>query len=955
VTNHEERFPAFQSLPVAEWLSRCPDPERASHNLESFLARNPDHASRLSGHLDQALQLFSYSQFLANFATHNPEALLASISDLRRPFEATELLDELTGALSGCPSREEGMKVVRTFRKRHFLTLTLRDILKLTDFQQVMHDLSTLAEAVLSASVNFLEPFLHERYGEPEGNDLSVIALGKLGALELNYSSDVDLIVAYHHEGQTAGISSVPGVVRNRITAFEYYCKLVEDLTRFLASQTADGFAYRVDLRLRPQGQRGSLALSLRAYEDYYESWGQLWERSALLRARPVAGNPDLGEEFLRIIGPFVYRKYLDYDAIDEIRRRKAQVEQLKSGTFGNDIKRGFGGIREIEFFIQTFQLMYAGREPLLRERGTLKALHRLLQKGLIGYEDLHQLSENYLFLRAVEHRLQQLNDLQTHTLPHGRQDLDILARKMGFGSGEPFIAELRARRLKVREIYDSLLQARDRARRDESREPSGGLLSSGFWDMETPLESLLSAELLRRGVKDPRKAIHCLAKIRNTIYSFQTIRGRRLLENILPQFVEEALKGDNPDHALAQLVSFASLLASKESYLEVVDQRPELIHRLNRFFSHSAYLSKTLMSSPFYLESVMEDELRTRSGASLTSELKILVEKNGESAAIRLLRRLKELRLGMLFVNRQLDVIGLTKALSRVADVIISSSLGRIAGQLTNEAPVAVVAFGKLGGREIIFNSDLDVVFVTSREPSPQDVRTAEQLLKSLMSYTKEGVAYKVDTRLRPEGSKGPLVNSVAGLEAYYAKNAQPWELQALVKARPIAGDTSAARLFMEVRRRVLTQRGGEVTRADVKAMRERISRELSKDAPRNGTYDVKLGRGCLEELEFSVQYLQLTRCRAEPALLVQATLDAVKRLGKAGIIGEADAARLRETYLLYRSVETILRLREESVLKEGSETLLQCASYLGLDPGDFTGVFKDMREWVSTFWSAL
>jgi glutamate-ammonia-ligase adenylyltransferase len=418
---------------------------------------------------------------------------------------------------------------------------------------------------------------------------------------------------------------------------------------------------------------------------------------------------------------------------------------------------------------------------------------------------------------------------------------------------------------------------------------------------------------------------------------------------------VEEALKGDNPDHALAQLVSFASLLASKESYLEVVDQRPELIHRLNRFFSHSAYLSKTLMSSPFYLESVMEDELRTRSGASLTSELKILVEKHGESAAIRLLRRLKELRLGMLFVNRQLDVIGLTKALSRVADVIISSSLGRLAGQLTNEAPVAVVAFGKLGGREIIFNSDLDVVFVTSREPSPQDVRTAEQLLKSLMSYTKEGVAYKVDTRLRPEGSKGPLVNSVAGLAAYYARNAQPWELQALVKARPIAGDTSAARLFMEVRRRVLTQRGGEVTRADVKAMRQRISRELSKDAPRNGTYDVKLGRGCLEELEFSVQYLQLTRCRSEPALLVQATLDAVKRLGKAGIIGEADAARLRQTYLLYRSVETILRLREESVLREGSETLLQCASYLGLDPGDFIGVFKDMREWVSTFWSAL
>ncbi|HXW69498.1 MAG TPA: hypothetical protein VEJ88_07790, partial [Dissulfurispiraceae bacterium] len=581
---------------MKNYLTSCPDPERAGNNIKAFLSQNPGHAGKLKRNLPRAAMLFSYSQFLANYSIQYPEILFHALNNLDESFEKSYLRNELRSIFSTCASLNEGMSAVRSFRKKKLLNITLKDILKLADLQSLMLEMSNIADVVLDESLLFIEPFIAQRYGSPGSNRLVVIGLGKLGAQELNYSSDVDIIFVYRDEGETAGMTTVHGVTINKITALEYYSKLVEEYARFLSANTSDGFGYRIDLRLRPQGQRGSLASSLREYEEYYESWGQLWERAALLRARVVAGDSVLGQEFLEMIRPFVYRKYLGFDAIDEIRRMKSQVEQIKAGTrfqkshetfpgstLSRDIKRGYGGIREIEFFIQIFQLIYGGKEVLIRDRSTFRSLHHLLQKGYIGYEDFHHLFDNYIFLRTLEHRLQQMNDIQTHTIPAGVREIDSLSKRMGFGNRTAFLEELTKRRHKVRSIYDSLLFVGN-----VTGSSCLGILSAQFWDMDIPDEQLLGAELSKKGVKEIKRVIHYLMKIRNTVNSFQTIRGRRLLEDLLPRFIEGALQSTDAALALLHLVDFSALMAAKESYLETIAQRTELISSLTFIFSHS-------------------------------------------------------------------------------------------------------------------------------------------------------------------------------------------------------------------------------------------------------------------------------------------------------------------------------------------------------------------------------
>ncbi len=930
-------------------LSHLPDPDRARKNIETLISEHPELQSRIEEHYEKIAVLYSHSQFLANYSIQYPDSLFSALDHLHEPSDADAFVSELNEAFRSCPAMNDGMKIIRRFRKDKQIAITLRDILHISELPDIMLEMSNLADAILSESLKFVESFLERRFGKPENNAVSIISLGKLGACELNYSSDVDIVFVYRDEGETSGVSSIPGITMNRVSAFEYYVKLAEELTKFVSSNTEDGFAYRVDLRLRPQGQRGSLALSLRGYEDYYESWGQLWEKAALLRARPVAGDEALGSDFLKTITPFIYRKYLDHDTIDEIKRMKSQVEQLKSGTFSRDIKRGYGGIREIEFFIQIFQLMYGGKEPILRERSTFRALHHLVQKGLIGYDDLRHLSDNYIFLRTLEHRIQQMNDLQTHSLPSGERELEVLGRKMGFPGRNDFLAALGIRRKKVRDIYDSLFHVRGHGEAAVEEDVSDDIMSRIFWDVETPIKRPIEEELSKRGVRDKERAINHLMQIHNNIYHFQTIRGRRLLEDIVPRFVEKALAGGNPDAALLQLVGFSRLLAGSESYLEPLVQRPQVVDAFTFIFSHSDYLSKILMSNPEYMESLVESSIKRKSIVFSQRELELLIERKGESAAVRLYRRLEEIRLGILFLNGEIDVVRLMKGISIVAQAVLSTITCHHSMALT------IAGFGKLGGREIIFNSDLDIVFITLDDPKGKDIKDAENLLKLLMSHTKDGVAYKVDTRLRPDGSKGPLVSSIGGMANYYLKSAQTWELQALLKARPVSGDRKTIRYFAEMRKEVLMKRAHEIVISDIRNMRGRIQRELSKDAAASGIHDIKLGSGGIEELEFTIQYLQLRHCYKSSTLFVQSTLDAVRRLCDMGIISSPDAEALKETYIFYRSIETVLRLRNETVLKEGSDTVRSTARLLGVTEELLMEVLDQKRKWVVDFMAKI
>jgi glutamate-ammonia-ligase adenylyltransferase len=899
--------------------SSTPDPGRALKNLRSFCEANPDRTDELEAGLRPASLLFSVSQFLARFSLSHPDALFESIRRLREPVRRESFEAALGEAILSIPqpSMESLMSTMRVFKKRALLLITLRDVLNVTDIVEAMSELSLLADVIVAESVNLLRSSMKEIYGDPADDAFSVISVGKLGGNELNFSSDIDLLYVYGTEkGETGGVTTPGGVVKNRISNHEYYCKLGEQLNRFLSASTGDGFAYRVDLRLRPEGRRGSLAQSLAAYEIYYESWGMAWERAVLLRARPIAGDAGLGRSFAGMIRPFIYRKYLDFSAIEEIRRMKTKID---AAFKKDDIKRGYGGIREIEFFVQALQLIYGGREPLLRERSILTGLHRLLQKNLIGHEDYSVLNDNYLFLRKLEQRLQQLNDLQTHSLPSDRNEIESLGRKMGFPDGRSFMSGLEDRRRMVRHIYDSLFMGKGERASAET---------SVFFDEDLSAGELKQI-LARYKLRDPEKAVRNIGHIRDATRSFQTLRGRRLLNEILPAFLLEALKTRNPDTALNNLQSFAALLAAEESYLDLFRKNASLIPALARIFSGSEYLSKTIMKRSEYLELIGHGMFLRKSLASLKRELRETKASGIQlSDSIRMVRQLEEIRLGTLFLEKKIDVLRLVKGLSRTAEAVISVSTDEL---LKNG--FAVVGMGKAGGREITFDSDLDLIFVCLDVITDSHIKAAERLIRFLTSYTKDGIAYRVDARLRPDGTKGPLVSTLDALENYYSKAAHFWEFQALLKARPLGGGRTTACSFMELREKVLMKKGGDVSASDIRAMRERIRKELSRE--RDG-YDLKLGPGGIEELEFTVQYLQLVNCGSYRGLLVQGSLDAIKRLASAGVLMPQDAAVMKDTYIFYRSLESFLRLRGEPILKKTGMAAEDASEFMGFGSGE-------------------
>lgn len=915
-----------------------PDPERALKNLQTFCERNPEYIEQLKAKIRPVSQLFSISQFLSNFAFANPGALFDALNKMHGPVEREALRLSLENELNEIPDapKEALMGIVRRFRKKIFLTITLRDILSLAEVAETLYELSILADLLVEASLEIVHKNIKEIYGGPENDAFSVIAVGKLGSNELNFSSDIDIMYVYEVEqGETSGIITPNNIVTNRISNHEYYCKLGEGLNKFLSANTEDGFVYRVDLRLRPEGQRGSLAMSLAAYELYYESWGRAWERAVFLRARPMAGDKELGLSFMEMIKPFVYRKYLDFNAIEEIRKMKTKIdEKFKK----DDIKRGFGGIREIEFFVHALQLIYGGREPILREMSILKALHMLLQKNIIGHRDYLALSDNYIFLRKLENRLQQLNDLQTHSLPADTGELTALSRKMGFQSKGLFSSGLENRRRTVRHIYASLFTE---GKKDAD---SGENRVAVFFDEEvsdTELKELLKAYKVR----DFEKAARNIHLIRNTIREFQTLRSRRLLGEILPIFLYEVLMSKDPDTALNNLQSFAVLLSSEESYLELFAADKRLISALVRIFSQSAYLAREVMKRTEYLEVLGHKLFTNHTLYSAKKELReMLVSKRPLADSVRALKQMEEIRLGILFLDKKSDCINLTKGLSKVADAIVSVC----SEELFKEDGLSVIGMGKAGGREITFGSDLDLVFVCKEVVTERHTKNAERLLRLLTSYTKDGMAYKVDARLRPDGTKGPLVLNVAAFREYYLQAAHFWELQALLKARPVGGDKDTGCLFMNMRKDVLASKGRDVSAADIIKLRERIQRELSKEAQ---GYDIKLGPGGLEELEFTVQYLQLANLHKHSGLIVQATLDAIKRLTLSGVIDKEVSDFMQAAYIFYRTIESFMRLIGEAVFKAGSTPAALIAEFTGFGDSDsfishLTGRRAGVRE---------
>ncbi len=931
---------------IEDIAASTPAPERSLNNLRSFIKENPEVFESFSKEdIGHAALLFSYSQFLAAFCIKRPEVLSEMLGkidlNINRSMIESELLNTKSFLNNSLANASDGKKepfiydLLRETKKRILILITLRYILNKSELIESMNELSLLADVLIGEAYRAARKELTESYGAPDEDSFAVIALGKLGGGELNFSSDVDFICVYgNYRCDTNGILGPQGVRRNIISNHEFYCKLVEKISRILSLNTHNGFVYRVDLRLRPEGQKGELALSLGNYELYYESWGREWERVALIRARHIAGDDLLTAEFINTVRPFVYRKYIDMGSIDEIRRLKTKIDAAFKES---DIKRGRGGIREIEFFTQTLQIIYGGRERLLIERRLLIALHRLRMKNLIGDGDYNNLYNNYLYLRRLEHVIQMLNDIQTHKLPSNPNDLAVLAGKMGFVDVHAFNRDLQERRTQVHTVFNSLFRPADKNDDDNGIEESI-LFYKDITDEE--LTGILRERTGMDGDKVSRLSYY-IKKIRDSMNEFQTLRGKRVKDRILPYFVESAIKSEDPVKALKNLIGFVEMLRTNETYLDIFQSQKGLIELLAGVFCVSEHLSSIIISNPRYVHMLSEGTPYKKTLRIMENELwGSLKKKSAPGEALSIFRKMEEIRLGIMYLNGKISLLHITKGLSRAAEAVLTCTLN----SFSTSGNILIIGFGKLGGREITINSDLDITFVSGLPPDYNDSKDTERVLRSLMSYTKEGIAYKVDTRLRPEGSKGPLVTGLDALRKYYLNSAHFWEIQALLKSRPVAGNVGLRRKYCKFVKEIVTERGMDVAAGDIIQMRERIKRELFNNS---AAFDVKLAPGGIEDIEFLVQYLQLKHASLFPRLIVQNTLVALRRLIFFNFIDMENGNFLAESYVFLRKTETYVRLMGESCVPEKENIIESLSKFTNLNsPKVFKAHLSSLME---------
>ncbi|MGC2423247.1 MAG: bifunctional [glutamate--ammonia ligase]-adenylyl-L-tyrosine phosphorylase/[glutamate--ammonia-ligase] adenylyltransferase [Nitrospirota bacterium] len=930
--------------PVIHYCSRSANPDVCLNNFERVSAAFPapaDFLKLLAGRPD-ALKvlapLFASSLFLVRFILSAPLHLVNWLTGPGTLDAAPDREDIKKEILEKCPPETpliDASRLLRRFKYTAFLRITARDLLGIAGISETTAELSNLADAVLEAAYRAGRHELDKKYGLPQFKastgktsrcPFTVIAMGKLGGRELNFSSDIDILFLYGKDGKTAG----PRIITNH----QYFVELSEIIVKLIGEKTADGFVFRVDTRLRPEGERGDLAQSLAGYETYYESWGRTWERSALIKARPCAGDMELGRDFTLAVRPFVFRKYLDYSAIAEIRDIKLRIESSPSHEARDlDVKLGPGGIREIEFFISTLQLVYGGREPGIREPGTLRALHRLALTGLITFEEQGDLARAYEFLRLAEHRLQVVDERQVHSCPRNGESIRALALRMGYrdtekDAGAAFIEDYRRHTGKVHEIYDRLFMEQPV---DVRERIAGGEFERLLSEDVTELEAVEIFHLA--GFKDPGRAYRNFILLKEgTSGSPLTPRSRNLFLRILPALLTGCKDAPDPDMALNNLESFITSFGSREAIHDLVTETPQAAARMTRLFGSSEYFSRLLVSRPEMSDALlfMDPGQLKKSKEELSRELTVVLSRAESFAAgmdaLREFKHSEELRVGIRDVFMNPGWVEISSELTALAEVVLEAALlasVRDMGEkyglregMEEDAGIAVIGFGKLGGRDLIYGSDLDITFVHGK--SAPDIpggeiagceffdRISERVIFALTALTREGTAYRVDLRLRPGGSRGMLAHTLDGLTEYYAA-APVWELQALTRARGIAGDQELLAGFERMRQLILsTPREKTALANEILSMRKHLEREAAKGKG----IDIKRGRGGIVDVEFAVQYLQLLHGRTHPELLVPGTLAALDKIIRQRLVPKAEGAAFRSSYFFMKELESRLRM---------------------------------------------
>ncbi len=847
---------------------------------------------------------------------------------LRQPALLPRLIDDDGALRSPLPAltvenRTDWPTLLRRFRLAESVRLIWRDVHGLDTLDETLAATTRLAEDCLQCALAALEREFEQRSGVVRGADgspvrLVVFALGKLGGGELNFSSDIDLVYAYEQDGDSDGPRA--------LAAEDYFARLGQQLAKLLDEVTAEGFCHRVDLRLRPFGTAGRIAMSFPAMEHYFQREGRDWERYAWQKARAVAGDLDAGARFLDTLRPFVYRRYLDYGALDGLREMKATIAaEVARKDMAEDIKRGPGGIREIEFLAQALQLIRGGREAALRERRLQPALRALRDARHLTDDTCDGLIQAYRFLRLLENRLQMLRDAQTQQLPEDPATRARLAQGLGEPDWASLYARLQAHRERVSREFDLLLAQRGRAAQPDAlvaywralREEAGdgeretgasdALRDEGFEQVEA-VDQLLRDFARAPGVRDLSDA----ARIR--------------LDRLMPALLASVAVSAEPLLALRRLLAVLHAILRRASYLALLDEQPAALSRLIDTLARSALLGERLAAHPLLLDELLDvrvagplprlDEFHVACAAALQQD-------DSEAALLALneARQALSFRIALATLDRRVDGVDTARVLAALADAMLDAvhrlavreleaQHGRIDG-----FRFAVLGYGSLGGRELGFGSDLDVVFVYDAPANAMSdgvasngaraldaprwgARLAQKIVALLGAPTGAGRLYDIDVRLRPDGAKGLLVSTIASFEDYQRHRAWTWEHQALVRARAVAGDAALCAEFERVRAQTLTQpRDADKLREDVASMRARMRAELDRSGAER--FDLKQGEGGLVDLEFLLQYCVLRGSAADPSLLApRDTPGLIDALQAAGVFDAAAAARLHAAH---------------------------------------------------------
>jgi glutamate-ammonia-ligase adenylyltransferase len=891
--------------------------------------------------------VFACSEFVARHLAREPDHLtgLAHTGDLLEAYSPDEYEKEIKAHLEDLNDEQALMRHLRHLRTREMIRIIWRDLAGWAELDETMRELSWLADACVDGALDKLYRWACEESGTPsdsEGNpqQLVVIAMGKLGAAELNLSSDIDLIFAYPEEGETR---DGPRPLSNA----QFFTRLGQRLIKVLNEQTPDGFVFRVDMRLRPFGDSGALAASFDALEDYYQIHGREWERYALIKARVIAGDRQAGQQLMDLLRPFVYRRYLDYGAYESLREMKSLISrEVRRKGREHDIKLGAGGIREIEFIAQVFQLIRGGQEPQLQARDVFTVLDYLQQMQLLPEYVVSQLKEAYVFLRRSEHRLQAYADQQTQVLPAEDTARLRLAWSMGYGDWETYIKVLNRHRARVQRHFEQVFEA-PQAEEDESNAWTvSPLWSDGIGD-EDARERLATLGFDdTEGLWQRLRALH-----RGRVYHNLSAQGRKRMDRLMPLFIGAAAETDAPDTALLRGLDLLEQVARRTVYLALLIENPMALSQLMRLCAASPWIARYLRQHPLLLDELLDaGELyrppdKDALAATLRQRLASLPADDEERAmdTLRHFKQAEVLRVAAADIVGALPLMKVSDHLSWIAEVVLEETLnlawqhliakhGRPVctpdGQVCDTG-FAVVAYGKLGGLELGYGSDLDVVFIhggtqesletQGERPVPLSVffaRLGQRMIHILTAHTPAGVLYEADMRLRPEGGAGMLVSGLEAFISYQQQKAWTWEHQALVRARVVAGDPVIAEKFEAIRRQVLGQaRDREALRREVIDMRDKMRKSQGKI--KAGEFDLKHSPGGIVDIEFMVQYGVLAWAKEFPALLdFTDNVRLLERLAEAGVMPRADAEFLSDAYRTYRDRLHRLTLQEQSAV---------------------------------------